>query len=107
MAASYLTECTEAYEGLILLGSYSTADLSEMDLDVLSIYGSEDQVMNREKYNENIKNLPEDIEEVILDGGCHAYFGMYGEQDGDGTATMTAEEQIRMTGDVIGAFIEP
>ena len=107
MAASYLTECTEAYEGLILLGSYSTADLSEMDLDVLSIYGSEDQVMNREKYNESIKNLPEDIEEVILDGGCHAYFGMYGEQDGDGTATMTAEEQIRMTGDVIGAFIEP
>ena len=107
MAASYLAECAEEYEGLILLGSYSTSDLSEMNLDVLSIYGSEDRVMNREKYDENKGNLSNDYIEVVLDGGCHAYFGMYGEQDGDGTAAMTNEEQIHATGDAIIEFMNP
>lgn len=107
MAASHLSEHAEDYEGLILMGSYSTADLSETDLDVLSVYGSEDGVMNREKYDENVKNLPKDFAEVILDGGCHAYYGMYGEQDGDGTATMTDEEQIEMTAEIINEFVNP
>lgn len=97
MAASYLEKHTEDYNGLILLGSYSTADLSESGLDVLSIFGSEDTVINREKYDENKSNLPEAFTEVIIDGGCHAYFGMYGVQDGDGTPAISNEEQIYMT----------
>ena len=97
MAAAHLEKNAEDYEGLILLGSYSTADLSQSGLDVLSIFGSEDKVMNREKYEENKVNLPEGFTEVILDGGCHAYFGMYGPQDGDGTPTISNEDQITMT----------
>ena len=97
MAASYLADHTDEYEGLILLGSYSTADLSDTDLDVLSIYGSEDKVLNREKYDENKLNLPDDFSEVVIEGGCHAYFGMYGVQDGDGTPTISNHEQIRLT----------
>ena len=106
-AAAYLEKSMEDYDGLILLGSYSTADLSELNLDVLSIYGSEDQVMNREKYDENKENLSEDFVEIILDGGCHAYFGMYGEQEGDGTATITNEDQIYAASDAIIEFINP
>lgn len=105
MAASYLSDCVDDFDGLILLGSYSTVDLSETDLAVLSIYGSEDLVMNREKYEANKTNLPEDFTETILDGGCHAYFGMYGAQDGDGVPTITNEEQIRLTGEAIQAFM--
>jgi len=101
MAASYLEKCEEIYEGLILLSSYSTADLSDKNLEVLSIYGSEDKVMNRENYEENKINLPIDFEEVIIDGGCHAYFGMYGPQEGDGTPKITNEEQIEKTVDAI------
>ena len=97
MAASYLADHVDEYEGLILLGSYSTADLSDTDLDVLSIYGSEDKVLNREKYDENKSNLPDDFSEVVIDGGCHAYFGMYGAQDGDGTPTISNHEQISLT----------
>ena len=97
MAASYLADHVDEYEGLILLGSYSTADLSDTDLDVLSIYGSEDKVLNREKYDENKSNLPDDFSEVVIEGGCHAYFGMYGAQDGDGTPTISNHEQIRLT----------
>lgn len=105
MAASYLSERTEDYEGLILLGSYSTADLSGSGLEVLSVYGSEDRVMNWEKYEANRSNLPEDFTETVIDGGCHAYFGMYGAQDGDGTPAITNEEQIRITADAIRIFL--
>ena len=105
MAASYLAEHLDAYKGLILLGSYSTADLSQSKLSVCSIYGSEDKVLNHEKYTENHENLPDDYMEYIIDGGCHAYFGMYGKQEGDGTPTISNEKQIYETADRIKGFI--
>ncbi len=101
MAASYLEKNIDKFEGLVLLGSYSTADLSETDLKVLSVYGSEDKVMDREKYEENKTNLPEDFMEFVIEGGCHAYFGIYGEQAGDGEATITQVEQIETTAEKI------
>lgn len=106
MAAYYLQKNAEDYEGLILLGSYSTADLSESGLEVLSIFGSEDQVMKRDAYDQNKSNLPADFTEIILDGGCHAYFGMYGAQDGDGTPTISNEDQIYMTAEHIATTIK-
>lgn len=101
MAASYLADNSKDYRGLILLGSYSTADLSHTGLSVLSVYGSEDKVLNHEKYDENKSNLPDGFTEIVIDGGCHAYFGMYGPQDGDGTPTITNREQINLTADAI------
>lgn len=106
MAASYLEGSTDSFAGLILLGSYSTADLSETDFSVLSIYGSEDQVLNREKYQQYKVNLPGDTVEIILDGGCHAFFGMYGPQEGDGIPTITNEEQLKRTAEAVAALME-
>ena len=105
MAAAYLEENAPDYKGLLLLGSYSTADLSESDLEVLSVYGSEDKVLNAEKYVEYKPNLPTDFSEIVIDGGCHAYFGMYGEQEGDGTPTITNVKQIEETVDTVVKFI--
>ena len=101
MAASYVSGCSGEYDGLVLLGSYSTADLSQSGLSVLSVYGSEDLVMNREKYDDYKENLPSDFLEIILEGGCHASFGMYGPQAGDGIPTLTPEEQILRTAEAI------
>ncbi len=105
IAASYAAKNSEDFDGVILLGSYSTADISATTLDALSIYGSEDNVMNREKYETYKTNLPEAMTEIVIDGGCHAYFGMYGEQEGDGTPTLSAEEQIRVSADYISDFV--
>lgn len=101
MAASYVEKHTDDYEGLILLGAYSTADLSDTDLKVLSLYGSEDGVMDRAKYEECRPNLPSGAVEIVIDGGCHAYFGMYGEQKGDGVSRIEPEDQIRQSADAI------
>ena len=106
MAASYVADHAEDYQGLILLGSYATADLSDTSLRVLSVFGSEDKVVNREKYDENQANLPKDFTEFVIEGGCHAFFGMYGAQEGDGTPRITNEEQIRITAENILKVME-
>ena len=106
MAATYLEKNAEDFDGLILLGSYSTADLSHSNLEVLSIFGSEDWVLDIEKYSENRANLPEKYTEETILGGCHAYFGTYGAQDGDGIPTISNEEQIRITADSIEEFVK-
>lgn len=105
VAGSYLSAHTEDFCGLVLLGSYVTADLSATDLSVLSITATEDEIMNRDAYAENRQNLPEAIREVVIDGGCHAYFGMYGPQAGDGTPTITAAAQIDRTATEIAKLI--
>ena len=105
MASNYAAAHSEDFDGLILLAAYSTKELSQTTLRVLSVYGSEDGVMNQESYEKNRANLPEDATEVVLDGGCHAQFGSYGAQDGDGVPTISGEEQIRQTTEAIVAFI--
>ena len=105
MAASYLSKEFLQFEGLVLLGSYSTVDLSETELEVLSVYGSEDRVMIQEKYEENKMNLPSTFTEVVIDGGCHSYFGMYGAQEGDGTPSIKNEDQIAQTVDAIMSML--
>ncbi|MBR3789268.1 MAG: alpha/beta hydrolase [Clostridia bacterium] len=106
MAASFIAENSKEFDGIILLASYSTADLSNSDLDVLSLYGSNDGVLNMEKYEEYKSNLPENFKEVVITGGCHAYFGAYGEQEGDKKATITREKQIEITVNEMLKFIK-
>lgn len=105
MAASYAAKHAEDFSGLILLAAYSTKDLTQTPLRVLSVYGSEDGVMNRDSYEKDRANLPDDTTEIVIDGGCHAQFGCYGAQDGDGTPTISATEQISQTTSAIAAFV--
>ncbi|MBE6887444.1 MAG: alpha/beta hydrolase [Ruminococcaceae bacterium] len=105
MAASYVADHTDEYEGLILLASYSTADLSDTDIKVISIYGTEDMVLNMENYKENYSNLPGNTEEFIIEDGCHAYFGSYGKQAGDGEAKITPQQQWEFTAETISEWI--
>lgn len=106
MAAAYLADNTESFDGLVLLAAYSTADISAAPAHVLSIYGSEDGVMDREKYEGNMINMPADFSELIIDGGNHAGFGMYGEQEGDGEARITNDEQIAITAKAVAEFVK-
>lgn len=106
MAASYLGAHKNEFKGLILLGAYSTENLSDTDLRVLSVFGSEDKVMNRESYAKYKANLPENFTEIEIPGGCHANFGMYGAQEGDGTPAISNEEQIRLTAEYIYELIK-
>lgn len=97
MAASYAANNNDKLDGLIFLAAYSTNDLSDSDLKILSIYGSEDEVVKMEKIEQGRELMPSDYEEVQIDGGNHAGFGDYGEQNGDGTAAVSGNEQRAQT----------
>ena len=49
--------------------------------------------------------LGQDTTETVIDGGCHAGFGSYGAQKGDGAPTISAEEQQRQTADALAAWM--
>lgn len=103
MAAGYATEHETDLEGLILLAAYPTDEL--LELPVLSIYGSEDGVLNLEKYVKSIP-LAQNLTEYVVEGGNHAGFGNYGIQNGDGTAEIRMEEQWQETVDYILNFMD-
>lgn len=105
MAASFAADSDIDFDGLILLASYSTADLADKDIDVISLYGTEDKVLNMEKYQQYYSNLPDDTTEVVIEGGNHAQFGSYGAQAGDGTAKISASDQLEITAEKIIEFI--
>lgn len=105
MAAGYAAKQAEDYEGLILLAAYSTADLTDTGLEVLSLYGDRDQVLNREKYEQYRPNLPESALETAIEGGNHANFGFYGPQEGDGEAAISRQEQQAVTVEAIRNLI--
>ncbi|MDD5823603.1 MAG: alpha/beta hydrolase [Firmicutes bacterium] len=101
VAASYAYDHSDQFDGLVLMASYSTKDLSGLPLSVLSIYGSEDKVLDMSKYEEHKDNLGDGFTELVIEGGNHAGFGSYGEQDGDGKAKISTVEQMHQTAEAI------
>ena len=103
-AGMFAAQHPDELAGLVLLASFVTDDLSATGLEVLSAYGTCDGVLDLERYEECRANLPETTEELVIEGANHGQFGSYGGQAGDGTATITAEEQWAETADAIAAL---
>ena len=99
MAAAYAAQDKTHWDGLVLLAAYSVHPLPQMKW--CSVYGDQDGVMNREQYDAGKSYWPEGAKQLVIAGGNHAQFGDYGAQRGDGTATITAEEQVSLTADFI------
>lgn len=104
-SAEYLSKHRDRFDGLVLLGAFAKCDLSDFGSEILSIYGSEDRILNIESYETNRNNLGKDCKEVIIDGGCHSYFGDYGLQEGDGSPFVDCFMQTEMTAEEIYSLI--
>ncbi|HAL74773.1 MAG TPA: alpha/beta hydrolase [Clostridiales bacterium] len=105
MAASYAEKHQDTIDGLILLAAYTTADLSESPFGVLSVYGSQDKVLNQDNLVAGRDLVPDDYQEIVIEGGNHAQFGDYGPQAGDGQALISATAQWEQTAAVILKFM--
>ncbi len=101
MAADYLSRHEDAFDALVLLASYSAADLTGFEGNVLLATGTNDQVLNRDKFEQSHNLLPANVTELTIEGGNHAQFGNYGPQAKDGTASITASEQQQATAQAI------
>ena len=80
----------------VYVSDYYHAALTDSGLRVYAAYGSEDGVLNREKYEADRINLPQNTTETVIDGGCHAGFGSYGAQKGDGAPVISGNSRQRM-----------
>lgn len=101
MSAEYLKKNPDAVDGIVFLAAYpaGSTDLSRMKTKALSVYGTNDRVA-RDDIEASMQRLPA-TELVVIEGGNHAQFGDYGPQKGDGAATVSRDEQQRLTADAI------
>ena len=104
MAAIYAAAHADELDGVVLLAAYPTKTLDD-SLSVISIYGTEDGVLNRTKFAEGEQYLPRMHEIYEIEGGNHAQFGNYGVQRGDGEASVSAEEQQHRTAAAILQYL--
>jgi len=105
MAAQFVYENPRLVKGLVLWASYpaSGTNLSGYNLKVTTIYGTRDGLVPVEKIEDSLKLLPAGTVRVEIEGGNHAGFGWYGEQQGDNTATISRQSQQEQ---VINATID-
>ena len=96
MASNYASNNQDKIDNLILLGSYN---YNNFPLEkTLTIYGEHD-LLTKDSINYS-KNV------VMIEGGNHAYFGNYGNQKGDGIATISNSNQQDLTINEIIKFLK-
>lgn len=83
-------------DALVLFGSYCAADLSDDQLPVLSLAGSEDGLSTPKKVADAREKLPASATMVEISGASHSSFGDYGAQKGDGSLHI-GDEQMNTT----------
>lgn len=92
VACNYAKKNSEKIKAVICLAAYSSVRIPSR-IKYISIYGSEDKVLNKEKYDEAKKFLNDEAKEFVIEGGNHSGFANYGEQKKDGKSQITKEEQ--------------
>lgn len=104
MAAVYAADHTSQLDGLVVLAAYPTKSLRQPGFRMLSVYGTEDGEINKLRSHADLR--PQDYTELVIEGGNHAQFGDYGPQEGDGVATISAQEQQERTAEAVAAFTQ-
>ncbi len=97
----YALEKNDKVDGLVFLASYPNEDLTDVNVQTLSIYGTNDGIINQERNELSKRSFKDNHVEVIIDGGNHAGFANYGEQKGDGENLIGYEQQQEMAVDNI------
>jgi pimeloyl-ACP methyl ester carboxylesterase len=95
MAARFVYEYPDLIDGLALWAAYpaDSNSLADLNLPVLSLYGTMDGVASPGKIERRFELLPADTIYVALEGGNHAQFGYYGLQNRDNAAAIPREAQ--------------
>jgi len=99
----------DSFDSLILIGTShpkeEAFDLSNTNLSVTKVYASNDGLASVEEVKANAVYLPDDTNWVLIEGGNHGQFGYYGKQLGDNAATISREEQQKLTVEAILAVL--
>lgn len=107
-AAIFTENNPNKMDGLALWDSYppESADVSDHNTAVISIYGTTENIPNTENFNEKRSLLPTNTLFVPIEGANHAQFGDYGPQKGDVVASLSLSEQHQRVAEIMLGFID-
>jgi dienelactone hydrolase len=95
MAAQYTDRHPEIIDGVAIWASYppDNTDISDLDIPVVSMYGSRELRVNDASVGERKYLLPEDTLYIRIEGGDHHQFGSYEINPRDHLATISRASQ--------------
>lgn len=108
--AASLADNDDSVEGLVLFASYPADPIIRNDLKVVSISGTADGFATPADIDASKAKLPPTTSFVVINGAVHSSFGDYGDQPGDGTATIersAAQAEISKTTLALMAAVAP
>jgi hypothetical protein len=103
MACRYAGATDRPVEGLLLVGAY--CDRPVRGMPALSVVGTRDAVLNRERFAATRSNLPESRAIVRIEGMNHSQAGWYGGQRGDRPSRITTPEAHRRLAATVAAWL--
>lgn len=92
-ASSFAAQNPDQIQGVAFWASYPQGSMTTFPGQVISISASNDGLATPDKIEASKKDLPASAQFVVIEGGNHAQFGYYGEQEGDNPATISRAEQ--------------
>ena len=107
VATRYVNSNLSKIDGVVLISSYPLDSyLKEVNMNVLSIWGSKDGVINFQSLIDAKQKLPEKTTYTEIEGANHSQFGDYGTYKSDEQALINADTQKQKTVDSIVQFLE-
>lgn len=92
---------------LFLAASYCANSLAQRPVNVLSLHGSRDELIDPQAVADARALMPSDYLEVTIEGASHASFGDYGPQAGDGVPTVTRGQAIAAVSEQLNSWLAP
>jgi Alpha/beta hydrolase family len=109
-AAATLADQDERVKGLVLFASYPADNVVRSDLKAVSISGTADGFTTPDDIEASKGKLPPNTSYVVINGAVHSSFGDYGDQAGDGVATIdraAAQSEITKATTTLLASVAP
>ena len=107
VATRYVNSNISKIGGVVLISSYPIDSyLKEINMNVLSIWGSKDGVINFQSLIDAKKKLPTKTTYLEIEGANHSQFGDYGKHKGDEEPLIDGDKQKQKTVDSIVQFLE-
>ena len=106
VATRYVNSNISKIDGVVLISSYPLDSyLKEINMNVLSIWGSKDGVINFQSLIDAKQKLPNKTTYTEIEGANHSQFGDYGTYKSDEQALINADAQKQKTADSILQFL--
>ncbi|WP_455540153.1 alpha/beta hydrolase [Terrisporobacter sp.] len=84
-------------DGVVLISSYPKDNISQLGFEILSIWGSKDNVVDYKELINSKTKLPQNTKYIEIEGANHSQFANYGTYSGDGKALISSDEQMTTT----------